>query len=40
MLSTPSGITMLVRLLQPENALVPMLLTPLPILTFARLLQP
>ena len=39
MLVTPSGITMLVRLLQPLNAESPMLVTPSGITMLVRLLQ-
>ena len=40
MLVTPSGIVMLVRLPQPENAFIPMLVTLSGIVMLERLLQP
>ncbi len=39
MLVTPSGIVMLVRLLQSENAQLPMLVTPSGMVMLVRLLQ-
>ena len=40
MLVTPSGIVMLLSLLQPEKAELPMLVTPSGIVMLIRLLQP
>ena len=39
MLVTPSGIVMLVRLLQPMNAQFPMLVTPFGMVMLVRLVQ-
>ena len=40
MLVTLAGMVMLVKLLQPENAKLPILMTPLPRVMLVKLLQP